>query len=419
LGALATTAIVLVAASALRLSGSSVDLALLGGRLFALLVAAALADVALLTRRRAPGVAWFAVVISLGIGVVELVGALRDEGLVTDATSTSLGLLVALAAFLAAAGIALVNAARSRPRHSSRADGFVVAAVAAAFLGVVVAAAWTIVVALDPSVAASIGDTDLSPIRLTGRLTLLAVGLGLAVGAFRDVAPAVARGWRRWRAGSKAGDRGSLAGNLADELIPWRAAAQSHVREDERARLAADLHALVLPDLRRAAAAVSVVGGSEPAVVGVQRALQDVEQLMHRRQSTVLEEFGLVAALEWLAERTEGHNVLRVDLELEGSSVDQRGAVPVDIARAAFRIAMLALDNVERHAGASAATIRLAVDPGLIALLITDDGRVRSTWTSAGGRGVADMRAESVATGGTLRLQSEPGTRIEVTWPRP
>src|SRR6185369_6223207 len=120
--------------------------------------------------------------------------------------------------------------------------------------------------------------------------------------------------------------------------------------EDERARLAAELHARILPDLRRAAAAAESAGAAtDPVAIGLRRAVEDVEELMHARQSVVLEEYGLVAALEWLAERTQQRALLQVDVELDGPAVDDSAAVPKPIARAAFRVALLAVDNVVRH----------------------------------------------------------------------
>ena len=83
---------------------------------------------------------------------------------------------------------------------------------------------------------------------------------------------------------------------------------------------------------------------------------------MHGRQSVVLEEYGLVAALEWLAERTQRRRPLVVDLELDGAGVDDRGAISKPVAGAAFRVAQLAVDNVVRHADATRVVLRLTVD---------------------------------------------------------
>lgn len=406
--ALATSAVALTVAVILRLLEPMPDLSSLGGRLFTALVAAAFADAAFLARHRSPAVAWFAAVTSTSIAAVEIVGALRAMDLVLDAGSTAAALALAVGALVAAAGLAMLDAARPRDRAATRLDRALVTMVALGFAGVVVAAAWTLIGGSAPEPAsAALGADDLAPVRVTGRLALAVVGLGLLVGLFRDAGPGVVRGWERWRVTPREASKRSLVAHLADELVPSREAGRTQAREDERAKLAADLHALVLPDLRRAAAASSTAG--------VHRALEDVERLMHGRQSLVLEEFGLVAALEWLAERTEQGGGLEVEVRLDGERVDQPDAVRRDIARAAFRIALLAIDNVERHARATRATIGLRVDPTLVELRIEDDGHGAADWTSAGGRGLADMRAEAAATGGTLRVNTEP-TRIEAVW---
>jgi signal transduction histidine kinase len=193
--------------------------------------------------------------------------------------------------------------------------------------------------------------------------------------------------------------------------------------EHERARLAAELHARVLPDLRRAAEAAEATGtASDPLAVGLRHAVEDVEELMHGRQSVVLEEYGLVAALEWLAERTQQRRPLVVDLELDGASVDDRGAVTKPIAQAAFRIAQLAIDNVVRHASATRVVLHLTVDAARFELVIEDDGTGIEPGRERGsraGRGLHDMRAAAAEIGATLRLERrEPGTLIDLVLER-
>jgi signal transduction histidine kinase len=127
-----------------------------------------------------------------------------------------------------------------------------------------------------------------------------------------------------------------------------------------------------------------------------------------------------VAALEWLAERTEQAGTLRVELELEGAEVEARDAVPAGIARAAFRIALLAVDNVARHAGASVATIRLSVDRAGIVLAVSDDGQgtaATSSTAASGGRGLTDMETEARSSGGSLTTTPPPRATVVATWP--
>src|SRR6267154_423149 len=73
----------------------------------------------------------------------------------------------------------------------------------------------------------------------------------------------------------------------------------------------------------------------------------ELERLMADRWPVVLEAFGLVEALEDLAERTEADGTVEVGLEVQGAA----GRPRPEIERAAWRVAQLAIDNAVRHAG--------------------------------------------------------------------
>jgi signal transduction histidine kinase len=257
-------------------------------------------------------------------------------------------------------------------------------------------------------------------LRIAARIGLATMTGGLLVGAGRDLGPRMRRAYDEARgAGPAEGGRlWRFGASLADELLPSRVAGRRVAVESERARLAADLHALVLPDLRRAAATAEAAGMPPTVQVDLRRALEDVEQLMHERQSVVLEQFGLVAALEWLAERTEERSPIRVELELDGEVPDGPGAIDPAVARAAFRIALLALDNVVRHADATAATLRVAADHEALRLVVVDDGRAVAPADRRNGRGVADMHSAAAGSGGSIDIRFDPDTRVEAAWRR-
>lgn len=264
-------------------------------------------------------------------------------------------------------------------------------------------------------VRAAIADNG--PLRTSGRLAAAFIAITTLGGVWSDLGGPVGRA--RARGGGFAG----FPRALADELLPTSTAMRRQGVEHERARLAAELHARVLPDLRRAAAAAEATGTpSDPLAVGLRHAVEDVEELMHGRQSVVLEEYGLVAALEWLAERTQQRQSLVVDLELDGAAVDQPDAVTKPVARSAFRVAQLALDNVVRHASATRVVLHLTVDTSRIELTVQDDGTgidPRSARGSRAGRGLVDMRASAGEIGATLRVERlEPGTLVDLVLER-
>jgi signal transduction histidine kinase len=142
---------------------------------------------------------------------------------------------------------------------------------------------------------------------------------------------------------------------------------------------------------------------------------------MHQRQSIVLEEYGLVAALEWLAEQAQERGGLVVDIELDGADVGNAAAIPPPIGRAAFRVALLALDNVVRHAAASRALIRLDIDGGRGRLAVIDDGRgIEDATAPLAGRGLIDMRTAANEVHAVFAVErGDRGTAIEMAWATP
>jgi signal transduction histidine kinase len=407
----------------LRLAVDVPDGPPLPGRLMAPLFAAAATCSAALTVRRAPSVAWLATASAAWIAAVEIAGTVR--GLQPITGTDRWPLLVALSAAGLVAALVISARYASLSRAGDRA-GVVRSVAVLASLGVVAVlglASWAIGTA---AIEARANATALDdwPVRLTARVALGLMALGIVVGAIRDLAGPVARTRERRRSSSARGAPGaasSFLGDLADELLPGRALERRRVVEGERARLAADLHALVLPDLRQAVAAADSTSVPDHVSAGLRRSLDGIEQLMHGRQSIVLEEYGLVAALEWLAERTEERSTVRVDIELDGDQVDDRSAIPQDVARVAFRVALLALDNVVRHAGAQVATARLSATADGVELSVTDDGHaIDPSSVGHGGRGLLDMRTDASAAGAALSISNPGGgTRVAMVWPAP
>jgi len=206
------------------------------------------------------------------------------------------------------------------------------------------------------------------------------------------------------------------------------------VREDERRRLARDLHdgpaqtlaaALFGVDLAVSALDRAPAKAREELLAAralVRDALDDVRALMTGLRPRLLEERGLVVALNALAAMPPlwGTEVL---VETQGIGTEER--LPAEIELALFRIAQEAVSNARRHGAASRAQVSLTVKRGAAGLLIVDDGRgflcePGIPWALRG-EGLPGMRERAELLGGTLRVESAPGagTRIEVTLPLP
>jgi signal transduction histidine kinase len=205
-------------------------------------------------------------------------------------------------------------------------------------------------------------------------------------------------------------------------------------REDERRRLARDLHdgpaqtlaaALFGVDLAVSALDRAPATAREELLAAramVRDALDDVRALMAGLRPRLLEEHGLVAALNGLAAMPPLWGT-EVSVETQGIARGER--LPADVELALFRIAQEAVSNARRHGVASRVQVSLAVRPGVAELLVVDDGRgflweSEIGWSSRG-EGLPGMRERAELLGGTLRVESAPGagTRIAVMVPLP
>jgi two-component system sensor histidine kinase UhpB len=407
------------------------------------LVAAALCITGALTIRSYATATWLAIAGSALLATFNSYAVVRTAQAVEPAATWPWLVLTAEVALLAGSAITGAYAVHRRA-GAARWVRIGVPAVAAVV-------AVTIVVAAGAALAEAVGASDpatrsVVALRISGRVGMGFAIIGFLVGAARDLAGPASRAQERLLEMPMQARGASLAvflRLLRDEMLRSDTVDRREAVEQERARLAADLHALVLPELRKAAAAAEASGGpDDPLASGLRNTLADIEQLMHARQSLVLEQFGLAAALEWLAERVEERSMLEVELvELGGqdeastpataaaagatTAAPERtpgpaSAMPIARQRAAFRVALLALDNVVRHAGAKTATITFGSDDRRQWLAVVDDGRgmvVAAGDQSRRGRGLTDMQAEATATGARFDLTTTAeGTRVEIAW---
>jgi signal transduction histidine kinase len=210
------------------------------------------------------------------------------------------------------------------------------------------------------------------------------------------------------------------------ELAGGQARVRAMAAEAERHRLASELHAEVLPVLARTSAEVAASGPTELA--DDLRSLEtELRGLLDQRRHVILEEFGLVPALEWLAERAQKQGHCPVDLTVDEATTDERPPRPVE--RAAFRVAQLAFDNALRHAHPSAVCIGVLARFDQVSVSIADDGLGIAATTSGGasgrrggapaGYGLIDMQNQAAQVRGKVRVTSpgSTGTTVRFDWP--
>lgn len=200
--------------------------------------------------------------------------------------------------------------------------------------------------------------------------------------------------------------------------------------EDERRRVAQDLHDGVVQDLVATSLIVSTAvdelraAGRNEAADSVRRAVrslrasvQSLRSLLVQLYPSGLSDRGLVTALAELVEplRTQG---MHVELELPETE-DLSDTLQL----AVFRAAQEAVRNVTRHAGATSMTLALRLGDKHVELLVRDDGvglDVRTAGSPAGHLGLRSLADRVTERGGVLELASAPGqgTEIRVELPR-
>ena len=193
-------------------------------------------------------------------------------------------------------------------------------------------------------------------------------------------------------------------------------------REEERRRLRRDLHDGLGPALAGHLLRLDVIGREldrDSRAAELVRALReelratvlDVRRVVEGLRPPALDELGLPAAVEQAVQRLTGGAGLRVDVH-----VAPLPALPAAAEVAAFRIVTEAVTNVVRHAQASWCRVTLETCPGVLRLVVEDDGvgigSPRST-----GNGMHTMRERAEEMRGELSVTSGEGTRVTAELP--
>jgi signal transduction histidine kinase len=131
----------------------------------------------------------------------------------------------------------------------------------------------------------------------------------------------------------------------------------------------------------------------------------------------MLEELGLVSALEWQAQEFEKRSGIRCEFTppVEEITLNQRSAV------ALYRTMQEALTNVARHAEATEVSAALRRQDGAIVLEVRDNGRgmPSEALNDASSLGLIGLRERALSLGGRVAFSSRPGkgTAVVVSIP--
>lgn len=149
----------------------------------------------------------------------------------------------------------------------------------------------------------------------------------------------------------------------------------------------------------------------------VNEAARFVRRIASELRPSLLDDLGLVAALEWHSQEFSRRANIRVEFKTPLEEVQ----LPVETATGLFRIYQESLTNVARHAEAKQVIVELQQNTGEILLTISDDGRgfdIASRQRKT--LGLLGMKERAAMLGGQLRIYSAPGkgTTVVISIPQ-
>ena len=221
---------------------------------------------------------------------------------------------------------------------------------------------------------------------------------------------------------------GELLERMRDGEAHFRTLARSvwRVQEEERRRIARELHDGIGQNLTALKHSIALIGGQagqdaelrsrvDAALALCSRTLEETRQLSRLLRPQILDDLGLAAALRWLARTIEESGGPPVEVEC-ALDRDPEG----ELRTLVFRLVQEALGNVVRHARAAHAVVRVLEREGSLDLLVWDDGIGCDTAHALRGgsegrsAGLSGMRERVLLHGGTLQFDSALGHGFRV-----
>ena len=202
-------------------------------------------------------------------------------------------------------------------------------------------------------------------------------------------------------------------------------------QEEERQRVARELHdetgqalTAILVGLRNVEAAATGTGAQQLAadLLGViETTMRDVGRIARGLRPAVLDDLGLIPALQRYAEDLQVSRGLRI--EIRGP---ETARFPHAVETTLYRVLQEALTNVAAHAQARSAEVTIRPSAGTVQALVRDDGvgfDLRALVVTARRQplGLIGMQERASLLGGSVIVDSRPGagTTVSVTLPLP
>jgi len=212
--------------------------------------------------------------------------------------------------------------------------------------------------------------------------------------------------------------------SLAIQLTQLAKTARQSAVLEERNRLASEIHDSLAQSFAGISMQLSAAVGamkrkSKDAVSYVERAtdlarfgLSEARRSALSLRSNVIEESGLIEALQRLVERSNIPGLIRCSFRSSGV---QEESLARPVQQDLLRIAQEAISNALRHAQPTVISVSLRSVPPNLVLKIRDNGSgIANGRSSSGGFGFANMRARAKNLGAELDIRSTAGSGTSV-----
>ncbi len=200
-----------------------------------------------------------------------------------------------------------------------------------------------------------------------------------------------------------------------NELLETEARRIAHALHDEVGQVLTSAHLIIKDAAREMPYSVrECLRKVEEALVMVER---DLRRISHELRPTILDDLGLVPALQSLADGMGQ----RSGLALTVTGLIE-GRLPCLVETALYRIVMEALANVIKHADATAAWVSVWQEGGFVHCNVKDNGCgfvMDSPNVPGTGLGILGMKERIASLAGHLRIDSAPGcgTHLQIKVP--
>ena len=206
------------------------------------------------------------------------------------------------------------------------------------------------------------------------------------------------------------------------------------IQEEERKRIARELHDETSQVLASLTANLEAAVGMLPASAGKAKAilkkaqalsvniLDEIHKLIYELRPTLLDDLGLVAATRWLAE----HNLKAAGVAVKFKTTGRERRLPSQLETTLFRVTQEAIYNITRHAHASNASVSMHFKRSVLRVNIKDDGKgfdveeAISSKDRPRGLGLLGMKERVELFSGAFSIRSRPdgnGTEIDIDIP--